>query len=98
MAMLQMKGGEAMQDRTVLLHTARAIIPLHGIGVTTCIRPYLTVTRHFPSRNHISSLLDILLAAGFDRQETPGLVDTQTTVLSIIKGQETCIVTIMMQK
>ena len=94
--MLEMKGAEVMQDMMVLLHTALAIITLDVMDATICIRPCLTVTRHFPSLNHISSLLDILLEAGFDNRETP--VGPQTTALSTIKGQETCIVMIMMQR
>ena len=94
--MLEMKGAEVMQDMMVLLHTALAIITLDVMDATICIRPYLTVTRHSPSLNHISSLLDILWEAGIDSREPP--VDPQTTAPSTIKGQGTCIATITMQR
>lgn len=63
----------AMQGTMALLPT-RATIISDGMGATTCIRLYSTVTRRFLSRIRTSSLPVISLEAGIGSQDTPGLV------------------------
>lgn len=62
----------AMAGTMAVLPTLRATTTSDDMAAITRIQLYSTVTRRFPSQNHISSRLDILSEVGLD---SPGIPD-----------------------